>query len=37
MSDNALAKGYEPKDVEDSWRKRWEEEKTFTPDADGPG
>ena len=37
MSDNALAKGYEPKDVEDSWRKRWEEEKTFTPDSDGPG
>ncbi len=37
MSDNALAKGYEPKDVEDSWRKRWEEEKTFTPDAEGPG
>lgn len=37
MSDNALAKGYEPKDVEDFWRRRWEEEKTFTPDVDGPG
>ncbi|MBQ4133362.1 MAG: valine--tRNA ligase [Desulfovibrionaceae bacterium] len=37
MSDNALAKGYEPKDVEEFWRKRWEEEKTFTPAADAPG
>ena len=37
MSDNALAKGYEPKAVEEFWRKRWEEEKTFTPAVDAPG
>lgn len=37
MSDNALAKGYEPKNVEEFWRKHWEDEKTFTPDPAGPG
>ena len=29
-----LPKGYEAKNVEARWRKRWEEEKTFTPDMD---
>lgn len=37
MSENALGKGYEPKNVEDQWRKRWEDEKTFTPAPDAPG
>ena len=31
MSENALNKGYEPKDVEDFWRKYWEDEQIFAP------
>ena len=31
MSDT-LPKGYEPADVEAKWRKRWRDDKTFTPD-----
>ena len=37
MSLDALPKAYEPKDVEAHWRSYWEENKTFTPDPDGPG
>ena len=37
MAENALPKGYEPKDVEERWRVHWETEKTFTPEPDGPG
>ncbi|MBZ2170938.1 valine--tRNA ligase [Nitratidesulfovibrio sp. SRB-5] len=37
MSDNALPKGYEPRDVESRWRAHWEGNKTFTPDLDAPG
>lgn len=37
MADNALPKGYEPRDVESRWRTHWEENKTFTPDLDAPG
>ncbi|GHU98297.1 valine--tRNA ligase [Deltaproteobacteria bacterium] len=33
----ALAKGYEPKNVEAKWRKHWEETNLFTPDANAPG
>ncbi|CAK7001682.1 MAG: Valine--tRNA ligase [Desulfovibrio sp.] len=29
-----LPKGYEAKNVEDRWRKKWEEEKIFTPDME---
>ncbi len=32
-----LPKGYEPKDVEERWRVRWRDEKTFTPDPKAPG
>jgi len=37
MSRKELAKAYEPWDVEEKWETHWEEEKTFTPDPDGPG
>lgn len=37
MAEHTLPKGYDPRDVEARWRARWEEEKTFTPDLDGPG
>ncbi|BFR49394.1 valine--tRNA ligase [Nitratidesulfovibrio sp. HK-II] len=37
MSDNALPKGYEPRDVESRWRAHWEGNNTFTPDLDAPG
>lgn len=37
MSDNALPKGYEPRDVEARWRAHWESNRTFTPDPDAPG
>jgi valyl-tRNA synthetase len=37
MTEKTLAKGYEPKDVEARWRAYWEENRTFTPDADAPG
>lgn len=37
MSENALPKGYEPHAVEAHWRTYWEQNKTFTPDLDGPG
>ncbi len=36
MPENALPKGYEPKEIEGRWRKSWEEAKTFTPDLDDP-
>ena len=32
-----LSSGYEPKHVEERWRRHWEESKTFTPDPDEPG
>ena len=37
MSEPTLAKGYEPRAVEEKWGRHWEEAKTFTPDVDGPG
>ena len=37
MPRDLLPKAYEPAQVEESWRRRWESEKTFTPDLDGPG
>jgi len=37
MTSEALPKGYEPADVEARWIKYWQEDKTFTPDPDGPG
>ncbi|MDD6087716.1 MAG: valine--tRNA ligase [Desulfovibrionaceae bacterium] len=37
MSENALPKGYEPKDVEDHWRRHWEENETFKADPGAPG
>ena len=37
MAENTLPKGYEPHGVEAKWRAHWEEDKTFTPDPDGPG
>ncbi len=36
MSDT-LPKGYEPRGVEEKWRSRWREDKTFTPDPNAPG
>ncbi|MBQ2476569.1 MAG: valine--tRNA ligase, partial [Desulfovibrio sp.] len=36
MSDE-LPKGYDPHGVEEKWRTRWRENKTFTPDPDAPG
>ena len=36
MSDE-LPKGYDPHGVEEKWRTRWRESKTFTPDPDAPG
>ncbi len=32
-----LPKGYEPHEVEARWTRHWEENKTFTPDPEGPG
>ncbi len=37
MARKELAKAYEPWDVEEKWESHWEENKTFTPDPDGPG
>jgi len=37
MAESTLPKGYEPADVEARWGAHWEQEKTFTPDPDGPG
>ncbi len=37
MPRTELPKGYEPKDVEERWRRFWEENKSFTPDLDAPG
>jgi len=37
MARKELAKAYEPWDVEEKWERRWEADKTFTPDPDGPG
>jgi len=37
MTSEALPKGYEPADVEARWIAYWQEDKTFTPDPDGPG
>jgi len=37
MTSEALSKGYEPADVEARWIAYWQDEKTFTPDPDGPG
>ena len=37
MTSEALSKGYEPADVEAKWIAYWQDEKTFTPDPDGPG
>ncbi|MCJ2165884.1 MULTISPECIES: valine--tRNA ligase [unclassified Pseudodesulfovibrio] len=37
MARKELAKAYEPWDVEEKWETRWEADKTFTPDPDGPG
>ncbi|CCH49171.1 valine--tRNA ligase [Pseudodesulfovibrio piezophilus] len=37
MARKELAKAYEPWDVEEKWENHWEENKTFTPDPDGPG
>ncbi len=37
MSPAQLPKGYEPKEAEARWQSHWEENKTFTPDPDGPG
>ncbi|MDZ7761199.1 MAG: valine--tRNA ligase [Desulfovermiculus sp.] len=34
MSNAPLSKGYEPQNVEHNWLKFWEEQKTFTPDAE---
>jgi valyl-tRNA synthetase len=34
MADKSLPKGYEPGDVEARWIKYWDENRTFTPDAD---
>lgn len=32
-----LPKGYEPRDVEERWRKHWEENKVFSPDPEAAG
>ena len=37
MTENALPKGYEPRDVERRWCEHWEKSRAFTPDPDGPG
>ncbi len=37
MAENALPKGYEPRDVEARHRTRWESQHTFTPDVNDPG
>ncbi len=37
MAENALPKGYEPRDVEARWRAHWEENKTFHAGPDAPG
>ncbi|HCO12505.1 MAG TPA: valine--tRNA ligase, partial [Desulfonauticus sp.] len=34
MAVKELAKGYEPKDIEDKWISYWEENKTFTPEVE---
>ena len=34
MSENALPKGYEPKDTEQRWRQRWESSNASTPSLD---
>ncbi|MDL2313588.1 valine--tRNA ligase [Desulfovibrio sp. OttesenSCG-928-C14] len=36
MSQDTLPKGYEPAAIEEQWRKRWEEEQTFTPSEPFP-
>ncbi len=36
MSEAALPKGYEPKEIESRRRKSWEDAKTFTPNFDDP-
>lgn len=33
MAEAHLPKGYEPKDVEDRWLSKWQQEKTFSPDS----
>ena len=33
----SLPKAYEPHDVEEHWRKHWEDNHTFTPDPDAKG
>ena len=37
MSRTDLPKGYEPQDVEEHWRRFWEERGSFTPDLDADG
>ena len=37
MSRKELAKAYEPWDVEKKWEAHWEDNRTFTPDPEGPG
>jgi len=37
MARKELAKAYEPWDVEEKWENHWEENRTFSPDPDGPG
>ncbi len=37
MSQEALPKGYEPKEVEERWKSRWENNKTFTPELPAKG
>ena len=37
MKEDALPKGYEPRDVEQRWRDHWEKSRTFTPVPDGSG
>ena len=36
MAENALPKGYEPREAEARWRSHWETQKTFTPDVSTP-
>ena len=37
MTEDALPKGYEPRDVERRWREHWERSRAFTPDPEAPG
>ncbi|MCL1985705.1 MAG: valine--tRNA ligase [Betaproteobacteria bacterium] len=37
MTEDALPKGYEPREVEQRWCEYWEKSRTFTSDPDGAG